>query len=77
MNFLRKAIDEGELMPNGYGVAYVDYCRRQAVCYPIGLNAVIGVCRAIYFWLCFDYRKSPFFGAEAYYQGLCDRKNPP
>ena len=74
MRFLSKFCNEGEILPTGYGVAWHDWQCNRAVCYPIPLNVVVGIARAFYFWLRYDYRKSPIFGAEAYYQGYRDRE---
>jgi hypothetical protein len=38
---IRKLIWRGERYPKGYGVAWLDYQRNAAVCYPIPLNVVM------------------------------------
>lgn len=40
---IAKRIDEGCEYPTGYGFAYRDWMRNQAVCYPVGLNWLAGV----------------------------------
>lgn len=40
-------IAAGEMIPNGYGVAYHEYERDVAVCYPIPVNLVVGLWRVI------------------------------
>lgn len=46
-----KAIHRGEMIPRFYGVAYHDYPRRVAICYPIPLNWLIRWGRDLYFFL--------------------------
>ena len=49
---MRKAmyeIQEGERLPRGYGVAYYDVARYQAICYPIPFNLLIKALREIYY----------------------------
>jgi len=40
-----------ETPPMGYGVAYHDFYRQCAICYPIPLNLLIGVLRRLYLWM--------------------------
>lgn len=42
---IRKLIWQGERYPRGYGMAWLDYDRNAAVCYPIPFNVVM---RAVY-----------------------------
>jgi len=37
----RKLVGDMELMPKGYGVAYLDPSRMAAVCYPIPVNIIV------------------------------------
>jgi len=48
---IRKYVRDGEMIPKGYGVAWVDYVCDRAVYYPIGLNMVISFSRDVYFWI--------------------------
>lgn len=45
---LIKRINNGDLLPSFYGIAWVDLYRNQAVCLPLGLNALVAVCRSAY-----------------------------
>lgn len=47
---VKKVINEGEAIPKYYGIAYRDYLRYQAVCYPIVLNLIIRYLREA--WAC-------------------------
>ena len=46
---IKKIINHGDIVPRGYGIAYLtpDFCQ-QFVCYPFPLNHIIGWLR--YFW---------------------------
>lgn len=48
---INKRVNQGELIPGWYGVAWVDYERMQAVCYPIPLNIIIAIMRRCLFFL--------------------------
>jgi hypothetical protein len=45
---LRKDIYEGELIPRGYGMAYLSYSKFIVICYPIPLNWVVAGWRLLY-----------------------------
>lgn len=42
---------EGEEIPKGYGIAYVELNRFGAIVYPIPLNFVVGVLHRFYLWV--------------------------
>jgi len=44
-------IYEGEIIPNGYGIAYVEYNSDRAVLYPIPINVVVALIRRFWFWV--------------------------
>jgi len=50
---MKKIIDEGMRIPKGYGIAWRDFARDQAICYPIGLNQIVRWARKVYFWISF------------------------
>lgn len=39
---------QGERIPRGYGIAYYDYETCCAVCYPLGMNKLVGLLLRIY-----------------------------
>lgn len=45
---IRKEVCEGDLIPNGYGISYVDYISYKAICYPIPFNFIVSIFRQIY-----------------------------
>lgn len=47
----KKIISDGQMYPTLYGVAYYDYLKRQAVCYPVPFNLVARLTREVYGWL--------------------------
>jgi hypothetical protein len=47
---LKRIISEMEIIPRGYGVAWVCEHRTQAVCLPLGLHWLAGAVRAVYLW---------------------------
>ncbi len=50
---LRRIIDQGEIVPQGYGVAWRDWNRDAAICYPVPLNVLLGWLRFAYIWIRF------------------------
>lgn len=38
---MKKIIDEGEILPRGYGVAYIRWDCRRVVCYPVPINWIV------------------------------------
>lgn len=71
---VKKVINEGEAIPKYYGIAYRDYLRYQAVCYPIVLNLIIRYLRELYFIIAIpaDLSRSEHIVQEAYRQGYED-----
>lgn len=51
MRRLRREVAPGVRIPDWYGEAYVDYARQYLVCYPIPLNWLVSVWRAVLFRL--------------------------
>ena len=47
---LRKDIWQGERYPRGYGMAWLDFVRNSAVCYPIPLNVVMRAAYLAWVW---------------------------
>lgn len=45
---IRRYTNEGELLPRGYGVAWLDPCFNRAVCYPFPFHRAIGWLRRWY-----------------------------
>jgi hypothetical protein len=48
---LRQTVEQGELIPRFYGLAYWDFCRDLAYFYPIPLNVIIRLAREFYYIL--------------------------
>lgn len=48
---MRKEIDDGQMIPRGYGIAWYLPERKynSTVCYPIPLNSILGFFRLVYF----------------------------
>jgi hypothetical protein len=46
--YLHKIVNEAEMIPRGYGLAYWEYDRNVAVVYPIPFNLVVRLIREIY-----------------------------
>jgi hypothetical protein len=38
---VKKIIHHGEMIPPYYGLAYHDYSRDQAICYPLVINLIV------------------------------------
>ncbi len=47
---LKKIIEEGQVLPRGYGFAYREWHRRTYVAYPFPLNHVVAAARNLWFW---------------------------
>lgn len=47
---IRKLIWQGQKFPRGYGMAWLDYRRNAAVCYPIPLNVVMRAVYLVWVW---------------------------
>ena len=50
MKKIRKLIWQGERYPRGYGMAWLDFERNAAVCYPIPLNVVMRAAYLAWVW---------------------------
>ena len=47
---IRKLIWQGERYPRGYGMAWLDFQRNAAVCYPIPLNVIVRAAYLVWVW---------------------------
>jgi hypothetical protein len=45
---IRREIEQGEMMPKLYGVAYMDFMRKIYICYPFPLNHIVRVYRSVW-----------------------------
>jgi hypothetical protein len=77
---VRKLCREGDLLPPWYGVAWDDWNCDRAVCYPVPLNLVAGIGRAIWIWMRHGWRGVRRNSREAFHQGYelgrFDRERP-
>lgn len=48
---IRKIIEEGSLIPKGYGVAWKSNYGMQITCFPIPLNIIVRAYLDFYYWL--------------------------
>ena len=69
---LIKKIDQGEILPRFYGVAWIDWYRDQAVCLPLGLNLLAGCARNLFYSIKNAGRLVRANPRDAYEQGLRD-----
>lgn len=44
---IKKVINRGELIPRYYGIAYQEDTSLQWFCYPLGLNVIVGLWKAL------------------------------
>lgn len=44
---LKIYVTEGEMIPKGYGLAYVDHLRNYKIAYPLGINLIVRAWKAI------------------------------
>lgn len=71
---VRRVARQGELLPRGYGVAWVCWNRPEAVCYPIPLNVAAGWAREAWLWFKRGGRDVGNTPAEAYEAGRRDER---
>lgn len=67
-----KRINEGQMLPAFYGIAWYEDYRREAVCLPIPLNLVATIGREIWFALRGGFRATHLNPRAAYAQGFRD-----
>ncbi|MET3390652.1 hypothetical protein ABIC33_001275 [Variovorax sp. 1140] len=78
---IRKYCGQGEMLPRGYGIAWVDFASDKAVCYPVVLNLVAAFLRAAWCFALVGFR--PVRGnprdafLQGYWRGRADRDQPP
>lgn len=48
---LFRRVTPGELLPRGYGIAWVHWHRDEAVCMPVPLNVLAGAMHTAWLWL--------------------------
>ncbi len=48
---VRRIVGQGERIPFGFAVAYLDYASFTASAYPVGLHLIVKVARRLYFGL--------------------------
>ena len=53
---LKRFVGQMEKMPKGYGRAYICFDRMGAICYPIPLNWIVGICHQVWFRLAIGFR---------------------
>lgn len=73
MRIPRRSLQEGGRIPRGYGVAYIDLMRMEAVCYPIPFNLVVNAARKLYHGLLspsIEEREKEIY--NAYQRGKCE-----
>lgn len=62
---------EGEMMPRGYRIAYMDHMRRRDVCYPIGIHLIARLIRRIHEW---SYRYRPSAMERMVSKAVCNAR---
>lgn len=71
---MKKLIDQGTIIPAWYGIAWIEWQSNRAVCYPIGLNAIIALARNIYGTIRYAGKPVEMSPRAAYLQGFRDGK---
>ena len=69
MRLARRHIDEGDVVPFGYGVAWVDHARCEWVCLPLGVNMVAAAVRRFYHWAVTQPVRNPSLLDVAFFKG--------
>lgn len=68
----QKRVREGCIIPSFYGVAWDEWHKREAVCFPIPLNLIFAFFRAVWIWMRHGWKTCPFNPRDAYAQGYRD-----
>jgi len=58
VGLLRIDVDQGYMLPSGYGLAYTRYDAPINVCYPLGINWIVWLLRECYFRLAYTPRNT-------------------
>ncbi len=69
---LRKEIHEAAIIPTGYGLAWWEWNRPIAICYPIPLNVIVSLARR--FWLALKHFGKQDREMAAYQAGMDARQ---
>jgi hypothetical protein len=48
---MKKIMKQGDKIPLFYGIAYMDYEKKELVCYPLIINLVAVLIRDTWYWL--------------------------
>lgn len=67
---LHKIVPEGSMLPRFYGVAWVLFQSRAALCLPVPLNLVVALLRAVWLFMKHGWRPIPVNPRAAYELGL-------
>lgn len=65
-----KRINEGEIIPIGYGIAWYEWQKHSAVCLPLGFNVIASAVRAAYFALRGNWNVLKANPLDTYHQGV-------
>lgn len=69
---IAKRLEQGQILPAWYGVAWIEWDSGRAVCLPVGLNIVAGAARQAWNWVRHGWRPVRLDPREAYAQGVRD-----
>lgn len=71
---MKREISPGEMIPRFYGIAYYDYPRNRAICYPLFINLIVMLWREFVYWNKVPrrsaYDRCPLSGKS--FDGVCD-----
>lgn len=48
---MKRYVEEGEVLPKGYGIAYYEGMNQRYVAYPVPINHLVRVARDLWYWL--------------------------
>lgn len=66
---LFKTTNHGEMIPRGYGVAWMDYGSGRLTCMPVPLHLIVRWCRIGWLWIKYAGMTVPATPREAYHAG--------
>lgn len=48
---MMRYVHQGETIPAGYGIAWVDFAANRLACYPVPLHLVVRAARRVWYWI--------------------------
>jgi hypothetical protein len=78
MVLFKKDLVQGQRMPNGYGISYIDCTRCSFVCHPVPINIIVHLIRELYHWMIAWHptKREEAAAKAAFEKAAFEKKNP-